>query len=52
MLAFDALEELAAGGVAICRIAVVGDETPQELIAKADLTVAGPDELVALLRAL
>jgi trehalose 6-phosphate phosphatase len=52
VLAFDALEELAAGGVAICRIAVVGVETPEELIAKADLTVAGPEELVTLLRAL
>ena len=48
--AFDALEELAAQGIAICRIAVVGEETPEELIAKADLTVAGPEELVALLR--
>ena len=48
--AFDALEVLAAQGIAICRIAVVGEETPEELIAKADLTVAGPEELVALLR--
>ena len=52
VLAFDALEVLAADGVAICRIAVVGEETPEELIAKADLTVAGPEELVALLREL
>ncbi len=50
--AFDALEVLAKDGIAICRIAVVGGETPEELIAKADLTVAGPEELVALLRAL
>jgi hypothetical protein len=31
---------------------VVGEETPEELIAKADRTVAGPEELVTLLRAL
>jgi trehalose 6-phosphate phosphatase len=50
--AFDALEVLAKDGVPICRIAVVGEETPEELVAKADLTVAGPEELVALLREL
>ena len=50
--AFDALEVLGKDGVPICRIAVVGEETPEELVAKADLTVAGPQELVALLREL
>jgi trehalose 6-phosphate phosphatase len=50
--AFDALEVLAKEGVAICRIAVVGEETPEELVTKADLTVAGPEGLVALLGAL
>jgi len=50
--AFDALEVLAKHGMPICRIAVVGEETPEELVAKADLTVAGPEELVALLREL
>ena len=50
--AFDALEILAKDGMSICRIAVVGEETPEELVAKADLTVAGPEELVALLREL
>jgi trehalose 6-phosphate phosphatase len=50
--AFDALEVLAKDGVPICRIVVVGEETPEELVAKADLTVAGPEELVALLREL
>ena len=50
--AFDALEVLAKGGMPICRIAVVGAETPEELVEKADLTVAGPEELVALLREL
>lgn len=52
VLAFDALWDLAAGGLPICRIAVVGEETPEELIAKADHTVAAPEELVALLREL
>ena len=52
VVAFDALEKLAADGIVICRIAVVGEETPEELISKADLTVAGPEELVALLREL
>jgi trehalose 6-phosphate phosphatase len=50
--AFDALEVLAKDGMPISRIAVVGEETPEELVAKADLTVAGPEELVALLREL
>jgi trehalose 6-phosphate phosphatase len=50
--AFDALEVLAKDGMLICRIAVVGEETPEELVAKADLTVAGPEGLVALLREL
>ena len=50
--AFDALEVLAKDGIAICRIAVVGGETPEELIAKADLAVASPEDLLALLRAL
>jgi trehalose 6-phosphate phosphatase len=50
--AFDALELLAKDGLPICRIAVVGEETPEELVAKADLTVAGPEELVELLREL
>ena len=50
--AFDALEVLAKHGMPICRIAVVGEETPEELVAKAYLTVAGPEELVALLREL
>jgi trehalose 6-phosphate phosphatase len=50
--AFDALEILAKDGMRISRIAVVGEETPEELVAKADLTVAGPEELVALLREL
>jgi len=49
---FVALEEAARRGVAICRIAVVGDETPSELRQRADIKVRGPDELVRLLREL
>ena len=48
--AFTALEEAAARGVAICRVAVVGDETPPALRDRADLRVPGPDALVRLLR--
>ena len=50
--AFEALEVLAKGGMPISRVAVVGEETPEELVENADLTVAGPEELVALLREL
>jgi trehalose 6-phosphate phosphatase len=48
--AFIALEEAADRGVAICRVAVVGDETPGELRERADIKVRGPEELVRLLR--
>ncbi len=34
------------------RVAVAGPETPEELLRRADLVVAGPGELVALLREL
>ena len=48
--AFVALEDAAARGVAICRVAVVGDETPPELRDRADVKVPGPDALVRSLR--
>jgi trehalose 6-phosphate phosphatase len=48
--AFMALEEAAERGVAICRVAVAGDETPSELHARADVKVQGPDGLIRLLR--
>jgi trehalose 6-phosphate phosphatase len=48
--AFTALEEAAARGVAICRVAVVGDETPSELRERADVRVPSPEALVRLLR--
>jgi trehalose 6-phosphate phosphatase len=50
--AFAALEDAARRGVAICRVAVVGDETPTELRERADIKVPGPDALVRLLREL
>jgi trehalose 6-phosphate phosphatase len=50
--AFVALEEAAARGLAICRVAVVGDETPSQLRDRADVKVQGPAELVRLLREL
>jgi trehalose 6-phosphate phosphatase len=48
--AFTALEEAATRGVAICRVAVVGDETPAELRERADVRVPSPEALVRLLR--
>jgi trehalose 6-phosphate phosphatase len=48
--AFVALEEAAERGVAICRVAVVGDETPSELRERADVKVSGPEALIRLLR--
>jgi trehalose 6-phosphate phosphatase len=47
--ALDALEE--AGGTAI-RVAVLGAETPEALVAGSDLSVDGPAGLVELLRTL
>jgi len=50
--AFDALDELAADGVTAMRVAVDSDETPDELLRRADLVVAGPTGAVALLEEL
>jgi trehalose 6-phosphate phosphatase len=50
--AFAALEDAASRGAQICRIAVVGDESPAELLERADIQVPGPDALVGLLREL
>jgi trehalose 6-phosphate phosphatase len=50
--AFAALEDAASRGVEICRIAVVGDESPAELRERADIQVPGPDALVRVLREL
>ncbi|MGO9558512.1 MAG: trehalose-phosphatase [Acidimicrobiales bacterium] len=52
ILAFDALDALAAAGVEVARIAVAGSEAPAELIERADLVLANPAESVHFLRAL
>jgi trehalose 6-phosphate phosphatase len=50
--AFAALDRLARNGVITVKVAVRGEETPEKLIAAADLTVDGPGGLVGLLRQL
>lgn len=50
--AFEALDRLAARGVAVVRVAVRGAETPSELLDAADLVVEGPPGLVGLLGSL
>jgi trehalose 6-phosphate phosphatase len=50
--AFDALDRLAARGIATVRVAAATADTPDELLARADLVVDGPDGAVALLRSL
>ena len=48
--AFDALDDLAAGGTVAVRIAVSSDEAPRELLDRADLVVDAPAGVVELLR--
>ena len=50
--AFEALDRLAAAGVATVKVAVFGPETPSQLADAADVVVDGPAGLVALLRSL
>jgi trehalose 6-phosphate phosphatase len=50
--AFEELDRFRAVGGHAVRVAVAGPETPEALIAAADLTVAGPEGMVALLRGL
>lgn len=50
--AFAALDELEDRGVLGIRVAVVGPETPDDLIGRSDLSVEGPAGLVELLREL
>jgi trehalose 6-phosphate phosphatase len=50
--AFAALDRLGASGVPTVKVAVLGDETPAELIASADIAVDGPSGLVEVLRRL
>jgi 3-deoxy-D-manno-octulosonate 8-phosphate phosphatase KdsC-like HAD superfamily phosphatase len=51
--AFAAVDELIrAGGVAGLKVAVTGSEAPSELIERADLVLASPEEAVGLLTSL
>ena len=50
--AFAALERLAARGIPTMKVAVRSAETPESLMARADLTVDGPPGLVVLLQTL
>lgn len=50
--AYDALDRLAARGVHALRVAVTSSEAPDELIARADLVLDGPPEVLAFLRRL
>lgn len=47
--AFDELDRLAAAGRDVVRVAVDGIEAPVALTGRADLLVAGPEEMAALL---
>jgi len=50
LTAFDALDALAADGVAVARVAVRSAASPPELVARADLVVDGPAGAVDVLR--
>jgi trehalose 6-phosphate phosphatase len=50
--AYDALDRLAVRGVHTLRVAVASSEAPDELIARADLVLDGPAEVLAFLRRL
>ena len=50
--AFDALDILAAEGLATARIAVSSSEVPAELLERADVIVEGPSGVVELLKGL
>lgn len=50
--AFEALDALAAEGVATVKVAVASSEAPLELLARADILVPGPAGAVAMLESL
>jgi trehalose 6-phosphate phosphatase len=50
--AFDALDRLASAGRHTLRVAVVSDEVPAELVARADLVLDGPEGVLSFLREL
>jgi trehalose 6-phosphate phosphatase len=50
--AFAALDRMAERGLKTVKVAVLGDETPPNLVRSADVTVDGPSDLLELLRGL
>ncbi len=50
--AFDTLDQMAATGVVTARVAVRSQETPTELLDRADVAVDGPEGVLSLLRGL
>lgn len=50
--AFEALDRFAAAGGTALRVVVASDEAPSEMLASADLLLAGPEGVVTLLRAM
>lgn len=50
--AYDALDRLATSGTYTVRVAVSSDETPRELLRRADLVVDDPDDVLGFLRSL
>lgn len=50
--AFDALDRLASAGVYTVRVAVGSEESPAELLQRADLVLDGPDGVLGFLRSL
>lgn len=49
LAAFDALDTLESEGLAVLRVAVASSERPSELVARADLVLAGPPATVSFL---
>jgi len=49
LAAFDALDELAAAGVLVAKVAVLDGESAREVVAASDVAVTGPEGAVALL---
>ena len=50
--AFDALDRLAARGLAVAKVAVRSDESATDLVARADVLVDGPAGALEWLRSL
>ncbi|HTJ76534.1 MAG TPA: trehalose-phosphatase [Acidimicrobiales bacterium] len=50
--AFDALDRLAAAGTTVAKVGVASPEAPDELLARADVVVDGPEGALRVLRAL